>query len=457
MTEHGARKRRWWLVGIAAVVVVAVTAVLTVRWLRHDMHPATIGTPENLLLSFPLDHQPVAGWRVTAAAIGLRPGVGLGTVFATDGAKAYFVTDCNPGCADDPTSWMYGLDTRTGARLFAPVAFKGIQVPNPACYANGPAVAVCVTTTDPVTGKHRIASVFDLDRGAVISSAPTDLSMWYGSAPSVSAIGNYRGQSRLVANEIDTGVYGIGPDSELTWFVPGDGQTVVPGADRVSVIAPLTIAVQGPTIADPKFRVFSAVDGNDLTPTAPQGLTLKRAIVYQGGFAYQFEDGTTSAGVLFYDITGRLVARHKADRYPILIDNAALPIVLDANVFRVYTAAGKLLASIPGDSADFQAPLFRVIGTKLYVFLGYSRGEHWQRWDLVADRRETTCRFELFDYVASHAQVILAEDEYGNYVATDTTTCRTLWKTPTRDGVIEQVGTGLIRQTSNEIVSLQPR
>ena len=443
---------------MAVTVVMVVAAALAVGWIRHDMHPAApIGTPADLLLSFPLDHQPVPGWRVTAAAIGLPPGIGVGTLFTTDRAKAYFVTDCNPNCPGDPTSWIYGLDTRTGARLFAPVAITGFQVPNPACHANGPAVALCVTTTDPTTGKHRIASVLDLARGAVISTAPTDLNPWSGASPSVSLVGNYRGQSRLVANVTDSGVYGIGPDAELSWFVPGDGQAFVPDADRVSVIPPLTIAVQGPTLADPTFRVFSAVDGKDLTPTAPMGTTLKRAIVYQGGFAYQFEEGPTSAGVLFYNTAGRLVARRQAERYPILIDNAAMPIVLDANVFRVYTADGKLLASIPGESANFQAPLFRAIGTKLYVFVGYSRGEHWQRWDLLADRRETTCQFELFDYVASHDQVVLTEDEFGSYVATDTSTCRTLWKTPTRNGSIEQVGTGLVRQTSNEIVSLQPR
>jgi hypothetical protein len=454
MTEHVAPQRRRWLIGI---VVMVVAAAVGVGWIRHDMHPAApIGTPADLLLSFPLDHQPVPGWHVTAAAIGLRPGIGLGTLFATDHANAYFVTDCNPDCSDDPTSWIYGLDTRTGTRLFAPVAIKGFQVPNPACHENGPAVALCVTTTDPATGKHRIASVLDLARGSIISTTPTDLNSLSGASPSVSLVGNYRGQSRLVANVIDSGVYGIGPDAELSWFVPGDGQAFVP-ADNVSVIPPLTIAVQGPTLADPTFRVFSAVDGKDLTPTPPMGTTLKRAIVYQGGFAYQFEDGSTAAGVLFYDTAGRFVARRQAQRYPILIDNAAMPIVLDANVFRVYTAAGKLLASIPGDSANYQAPLFRAIGTKLYVFVGYSRGEHWQRWDLLADRRENTCQFELFGYVASHDEVFLTEDEYGNYVATDTSTCRTLWKTPTRDGSIEQVGTGLIRQSSNEIVSLQPR
>ena len=308
------RSRRWLLGGLVFLMVAAVVTV-TVQWFWGPRpgsgHPAApIGTPADLLVSFPLNRQLVPGWRTSAAALGLPPGAGVGNVFATKGSKAYFATDCDPNCADHPTTWVYGLDTRTGARLFA-------------------------------------------------------------------------------------------------------------------------------------------------TPTPPKGAVLKRATVYNGGFAYQFEEAGKS-GVLFYDTSGRLMSRQYADHYPVLVENAAVPIILDAPVFRVYTAAGKLLASIPADTAYSQAPLFGVIGTKLYAWLGYSRGEHWQQWDLLTGERGITCGFHLSGLVGSDGHVVLAEDEAGMYVATDMSTCQTLWKTPTRDGLMRRINTGLIRTTHDTVSSLQP-
>jgi hypothetical protein len=453
------RRSRRWLLGAFVILVLGAVITVTVQPIRRGSdHPAApIGTPADLLVSFPLNRQLVPGWRISATAIGLPPGVGVGDVFATNGAKAYFATDCEPSCADHPTSWVYGLDTRTGARLFAPVSLAGVVQTEPACYQNGSSVALCLTTTDRATGEHRIVSVVDLDHGVVTFTGPTDLSqVANGSTPSVSPVGNYLGESRVVANVKNKGVYGVGPHAELTWFVPGDGQTFVPYQGLVGAIPPLTIAVQGPTVSDPVFRVFSALDGKDLTPTPPKGTVLKRATVYNGGFAYQFEEAGKSAGVLFYDTTGRLMDRRYADHYPILVENAAMPIILDALVFRVYTAAGKLLASIPADSAYSQSPLFGVIGTKLYAWLGYSGGEHWQQWDLLTGERGITCGFHLSGLVGSDGHVVLAEDEVAMYVATDMSTCQTLWKTPTRNGLMQRINTGLIRRTHDEVMSLQP-
>ena len=455
------RRSRRWLLGGLVILMVAAVVTVTVRWFGGPRpgggHPAApIGTPADLLVAFPLNRQLVPGWRTSAAALGLPPGVGVGNVFATKGSKAYFATDCDPNCADHPATWVYGLDTRTGARLFAPVSLVGVVQTQPACYLNGPSVAFCVTTTDRATGEHRFVSVVDLDRGVVAFTGPTDLNtVAEGPKPWVGAVGNYLGESQVVAHVINNGVYGIGQHAELTWFVPGDGQAFVPYQGLIGGIPPLTTAVQGPTVADPVFRVFSALDGKDLTPTPPKGTALKRATVYNGGFAYQFEEAGKS-GVLFYDTAGRLMGRQYADHYPILVENAALPIILDAPVLRVYTAAGKLLASIPADTAYSEAPLFGVIGTKLYAWLGYSRGEHWQQWDLLTGERGITCGFHLSGLVGSDGHVVLAEDEAGMYVATDMSTCQTLWKTPTRDGLTRRINTGLIRATHDEVVSLQP-
>jgi hypothetical protein len=451
--------RRWLIGALVIETIAAVIVAVTLQRSRdeNDYAAAPIGTPQDLLVSFPLNHQPVPGWRSNPAAVGLPPGIRVGDKFASTATNAYFSTDCDPNCHDHPTTWVYGLDTRTGASLFKPIPVAGFAEELPGCNQNGPSVAVCVTTADRATNEHRIVTVIDLDRGAVTYTGPTELSQWGStSAPAVHPVGNYRGESRLVASIDNNGVFGVGSHAELTWSVPGDGLAFAPGGFHTSDIPALTLAIEGPTVAHPGFRVLSVVDGRDLTPTAPAGTVLKRAIVYNGGFAYQFEQGSTSAGVLFYNTRGRLVARRKTERYPILVNNPAMPIILDGQVFRVYTAAGKLLASIPADTHYPQAPLFRAIGTKLYAYLGYSHGEHWQQWDLLTGRPGSTCAIHLSDYVASDGSVVLAQDEYGMTVATDMSTCKTLWQTPFPDNSIEKVGTGLIAVTHDEIRSLRP-
>jgi hypothetical protein len=464
------RRGHWWpwLVGAAAVlVVVVVTVTLAVRSLRHDNHRAAapIGTPTYLLVSFPLDRQPVPGWRQSASAIGLPPEVGVGRVFATNGTKAYFATSCSFTCPDHPTTWIYGLDLGTGARLFAPAKLTGAQQYEPACYQNGATVAVCVTATDPTVGDHLVISVLDLDRGTVTFTGPTDFnssgalhgasSLPSGSHAQLNRIGNFRGESRLVASVANKGVYGVGPHGKLTWFIPGSGRVLFPNDLQVSDIPPLSLAVSDPTDSDPVFRVFSVIDGTDLTPTAPSGTVLKRATVYTGGFAYQYEEGNTSAGVLFYDTTGRLVKRQRANHYPVLLDNAAMPIVLDAGTFRVYTATGSPLASIPADSAYTYSPQFRAVGTKLFTWLSYSNGEHWQQWDLGTGKLVNTCKINLSGYMGSDGHIVLIDNDAGMMLASDMSTCQTVWQIPIRDYTIEQVGSALIRETRDEVMALQ--
>jgi len=345
------------------------------------------------------------------------------------------------------------------------VQLAGAQQYEPACYQNGPAAAVCVTATDPTIGNHLVVSVLDLDRGTTTFTGPTDFnsfgtlhvgsSLPSGSHPRLIRVGNYRGESRLVASVEDKGVYGVGPHADLTWFAPGNGQVLVPNDLQVTNTPPLTLAVGGPTDSDPKFRVFSVIDGTDLTPTAPPHTVLKRAIVYNGGYAYQYEEGNTSAGVLFYDTTGQLVARQHADHYPVLLDNAAMPIILDAGTFRVYTATGRLLASIPADSAYTYSPSFQAIGTKLFAWLNYSNGEHWQQRDLLTGKPQNTCAINLSDYIGSDGRIVLTDNDAGMMIASEMSTCHTLWKIPIRDWIIEQVGTTLIRESRDEIMAFQ--
>src|SRR5690242_20427563 len=56
--------------------------------------------------------------------------------------------------------------------------------------------------------------------------------------------------------------------------------------------------------------VFSVVDGKVVKPAMPQGTQLGRAVVYQGGFGYEYTvagDYTTDR-VAFFDETGKMLS-----------------------------------------------------------------------------------------------------------------------------------------------------
>ncbi|OBK12696.1 hypothetical protein A5636_11930 [Mycobacterium asiaticum] len=413
--------------------------------------PAPIGTPRDLLVSFSLQRQPVPGWQLSGADIGLPAGANVGELFTTNGNKAYFLTveGCDRKCLH-PTGWLYGLETTTGARLFPPLALPDFFGSSADCYANGPSVAVC--TTRVPEGSERFlppagAWVIDLDRGAVTHHGPNTLNPRMSGGARLEAVGYKFGPAYLVAQVPGEGLHGVGPHAELTWFRPGSSETIFPATWSPDV-PQLTLAVQPPEGVDDDRgeRVFSVVDGKDLTPAPPQGTRLEEAVVYAGGFAYQFDAGKVT-GALMYDTTGRQVGRQQPERsYP--AQNAAMLTLAVADAFQIYDAAGKLVASIPsrGLSKDF-----RTIGSKLFVRKeGSSNGSQaeWQAWDLLTGQRGATCTMAFgSSYTGSDGTVVVTMREDpapATYVAIDTTTCQTLWEMPGKIW-IHKVGTGLIK------------
>lgn len=483
--EHGdqseapprrSRRRRWWWLGAATVVVIAVVAggVVAVLWgrshkTRHDAvappAPPPIGTPKDLLVSFPLNRQPVPGWQLSGKDIGLPPGVKIGNLFARNGNKAYFITveGCQGKCRN-PTGWLYALDADTGARLFPPLALPGFSGTDADCHSNGPAVAIC---TSRVAGEGDTAPppgawVINLDRGVVTYHGPNTLN------PDLSTIGGMRvevvgyryGPGYVVAAKHGEGIHGIGPHAELTWFLPGSGGLLTPALYDPDVPS-LTLAVQPLGVPDDGRgnRVFSVVDGKDLTPTPPAGTRLEEVEVYNGGFAYQFDAGKTT-GTLMYDTTGHQVGRQQPERgYP--RQNAAMLTLVVGGNFQIYDAAAKLIATIPSRGLVDD---FRTIGTKLYVRTqgsGYGLEQGWQQWDLLTGQPGSTCTMDLGpDYVGSDGNIViikrLSVDE-PSLLAIDTTSCQTLWEIPGKISLYK-VGTGLIEidYDHDAVMSLRP-
>lgn len=286
-----------------------------------------------------------------------------------------------------------------------------------------------------------------LDHGALMYHGPNTLNPnIIGGGIQLEAVGYKYGPTYLVAARRGEGLHGVGAHAELTWFLPGSGEIQDPGAWNPD-IPPLTLAVQ--TVKSPSDsrgdRVFSVVDGKDLTPTPPPGTRLAEAVVYNGGFAYQV-DGGAATGTRMYDTTGREVGRQEPERsYP--RQNAAMLTLVVGGNFQIYDAAGKLVATIPsrGLAADFET-----IGAKVYIrAAGSGDGVEstWQQWDLRTAAPGATCTMALGPaYAASDGTVVVTNSHTGDvshYVAIDTTNCQALWEVPGKVW-IHKVGTGLI-------------
>lgn len=472
-----ARRRSWWL---AASIVLAMATVLVAVMVWHPWsggtkpasgaaHPVAwpTGTPQDLLVPFPLTRQPVPGWRVTPAEIGLPARVHVGDMFASSGEKAYFVTThCNDGPCSHPMGWVYGLNTGSGKPLFPPVAMDGFYGGVADCYGNGPSEALCVTEGYR-TERPQLVWVIDLDHGAVTYTGQTDLAPQFDSTggPQLRAVGNPGGETRLIATVANKGVYGVGSHAELTWFLPGSGHVALPNYLQVSDIPPMTLALQRRNPADEsgtKDRVFSAADGKVLPPSVPAGTTLDLPAVYNGGFAYQYQQGG-SQGVMFFDTEGREVARQEIG-FAVPLENAALPTFVvnpqSQPEWLVFTGDGKQLVRIPGESISAE---FQTIGNKLYIKRSpVGPKESWQQWDLTSGKPGPICPMHLGPaYVASDGDVVVFRDTLKD-VAIDPSTCQTHWETPSEPDdarvVIWKVAGGLIGRTrqSDSVMSLRP-
>lgn len=459
--------RRWWVAAALVVVVITVGAGVSAGvWMWRSGRlggpgggdsgqPWTppIGTPKDLLVSFGLDRQPVAGWQIGPTAAGLPDYAPMGVLFASSGDKAYFLSefvddDCSSGCRPQQ-AWVYGIDTRSGAKLFDPVPLPGYRF-RAKCFGNGPGVAVCLRHMSPLT-----AWVIDLERGVVTFTGPTDVGFdAFPGQPEAHPLGTHLAQTRLLITVAGQGVYGVGPHAERTWFVPGSG-VFTPRDYRVADdIPPPTLAVSVGRDTDGD-RVFSVGDGTDLTPSAPAGATLRHAMVYNEGFAYTYRNPQTrESGMLFYDSKGRMLAQRPTGQSQVMApENPPMPAVsVDGNV-EVFTAAGKPVTQFPAPQIATEV---RTIGTKIYTGVGQPSEQRWQQWDLLTGQSGPICTgVNLYgtppdgSYVGSDGTSIVSGvgpvgEQYG---AMNMTSCRLMWQTP--DGAhveIWKVGTGLIQR-----------
>lgn len=452
------RLHRWgrWALVIAVVAVIVAAGITALVWRTRGADPTpvqagSIGTPPELLVGFPLNRQPVPkGWTLSTAQIGLPPQASVGSLFARNGQIAYFVVGCSREKCGQATSWVYGVDSVTGALALPPVTLAGYQLIGE-CYGNGPGVALCLgegkQPSDPGT-----VWIIDLGHGKVAFTGPSNLrhAGTGGGGPELRQLGAVKNESRLVAGVKGQGIYGIGAQGELTWHIPGSDVPASPEIASGEDIPASPVAVASSNTGS-SYRVFSVADGRDLTPQPPPGTSFDKAVVYNGGFAYEFSTGGQKSGVQFYDTNGTQVGRADGTLY--LLKSAETPAAFDLKnrQWRFFSSTGQPVMTVPASS---EVTKFRTIGTKLYIQTrGRGPDESWQQWDLRTGTAGPTCKAHLepLDYVASDGTTAIWLDPYqspGIKAAVDLNTCQTAWTTPVFGGeYFEKVGNRLIGYT----------
>jgi hypothetical protein len=414
----------------AVVVTVAVTFLLVLSnrgdalGARPDWQP-----PPQTLLTSSMRVQPVPGWKARINDLGLPDQSRIATsddpIWSSPfigylDNRGYFLAT-SPGTPDKQW-WMVGVDAHSGGRLFAPVRLDA-GAGTPKCFLNGPNTVLClVDNVHDGVAQPSTAWVIDARTGTVSFTGPTDLFTSPGELR-VQQVGIY-----ALAGTADKGVYGVGPDAEPTWFVPGRG-TVSARPLAGTDAAPLVLATQSTGQGSDRMIVFSIIDGAVITPQVAHGEQPLSAAVYPGGFAVEVaaaERQSASGGVEFFDAKGERLGRADVSGSLSTL-GTDLPTMESNPQSTVFGASGAKLAEIPGSNTGGSSLL---VGSRLFVEV--SDGEtRWQQYDLSTGVQGKSCAPYMGAYVGSDGTTGILESGNPNIglvtTAMDLATCDTLW------------------------------
>lgn len=379
------------------------------------------------LLTSSMRIQPVDGWRSSVVDLGLpgaTPGSAAASRIATAedpfhsapfignlGDSAYFIVGA------PASQWsLVAIDVRNGSRLFAPVLLDAGVGP-PDCFLNGPDSLLCLN--DDV--ENVTAWVIDAHSGTVTHRGPTDLR----TSPAklvVRQVGIY-----AVAETQYQGLFGVGPEAETTWFVPGDGSVDQKYLGPRDVARP-ALATQTSGGPDGKV-VFSLTDGKVIKPEMDENAEQQQTVVYPGGFAAVIEFSETRREVQFFDVNGKRLSREGVRG--LLNANATdLPMInLTSGGWAVYTPDGDRVLQAPGVMPQES----RLVGERLFVKdPNDTMVRRWQQYDLRTGGSGKECNHDLGGgYLGTDGQVGVFKSGNPNIglatKAMDLATCDTLW------------------------------
>ncbi|WP_422750048.1 hypothetical protein ACN27E_21875 [Mycobacterium sp. WMMD1722] len=400
--------------------------------------------PQQILLSSSMREQPVPGWTVTVADLELPPTTVVRPV-GNIGDRGIFL-----GITDE--GWfLLALDVTSGQRLFVPVRL-GIagNATDFNCFVNRPPSVICVRQ-GPDPAAPSTAWVVDTSTGALTYDGPTELAVaGTGSRPRLEQVGDY-----AVAVATGEGVHGVGPRGELTWFVPGDGilptQFTEPDRDTPES----TLAIQGSGgVAD---IVFSVVDGRVVEPELTSDVQLGKAVVYPGGFGYEFHpaDDLFKEQVAFFDERGAELAEPGV-LGPLDSGSLELPMVAGKRSREVFTLDGRRLLELPPSRTATSA---RLIGSRFYLSSD-PLTKVWQQFDLDTGNAGKNCQGDSLGpyYIASDGDVAVALGDRSPAQGMDLATCEVLWSipgsAPNEAKEVWKVNTTLVQRTNDRLFSL---
>jgi len=182
---------------------------------------------------------------------------------------------------------------------------------------------------------------------------------------------------------------------------------------------------------------------------------LGRAMVYPGGFAYEFTptDDFTSDRVAFFDDVGRLLSEpdHRGTLESGSLD---VPMVLTPRQELVMAIDGRQLLELP---RTFPSSASRLIGSRFFV--SRNSDTTWEQYDLVDGDGGKTCTGEHLgaNYIGSDGDVVVAMGETSAAQGVDLASCEPLWTLPQQtDEVLRvwKVHDQLIQRVGNELSSL---
>jgi hypothetical protein len=456
--------------------VAVVSAVLVVWWNRGGGGARPVWQqPAQMFLSSSMRAQPVPGWRVNVTDLGLpsaTPGMSDGSTITTDddpsestpfigyvGDSAFFVArkPSTPGSQ----WWLVGLNVRDGSRLFAPVPLDIATAP-PDCFLNGPTTLLCLRDDGDLRNNvdGGVAWVIDTRAGKVSYFGPTDLRTYPGEL-SVQQVGIY-----AVAESMDQGVYGVGPNAEPTWFIPGDGSVDQKGGAGGEHLAPPFATQTAAGRGSNTKVVFSLADGSVIAPESEGAPHQLGAQLYTGGLAVEMTAEDNRAlydpdEVWFFDNAGKRLGQVDVSG-ELARSSPDVPIVTSSQESVVYSVDGRPISEVPHIGVDTST---RLVGTRLFVDESESPAfPRWGQYDLKTGVKGKTCEFDMgYRYLGTDgsAGVLRIDNPEAGLVAkgVDVATCNTLWELPTRVGSyarVWRINTTLVQLSDDgtELISL---
>ena len=433
--------RRWWLLIVVSLALVSCGGNTTVA---QPQAPAAMpDLPQQTLLSSSMRQQPVPGWQTTVKELGLPDGTVVRPV-GNIGDRGIFLGITGEGW------WLLGIDVMSGQRVFGPVRLGPAgDATDFNCYVNGPPDVLCVRQgSNPQTPST--AWVVDTSTGKLTFDGRTGLRVARTQdQPSLEQIGNY-----AIATVSKKGVYGVGSRGETTWFVPGDGLLTSQFTRMARDTTASTFVVQGSGRVTEV--VFSVIDGRVVKPEVPQDFLLGHAIVYPGGFGYEYTKGSDYATerVAFFDDTGRKLSEPEPGGR-LAARSLDFPAITSKLNNRIFTLEGRKLLELPPSGPS---PYVRLIGSRFYVSVD---ADHrvWQQFDLATGKAGKTCEGDTLGayYIGSDGEVAVALGE-GTAQGVDLATCDTLWSipgsAPHEAKEVWKVNTTLVQRTDDKLFSL---